>query len=105
MLCKATEGLCLSTDAPAAKFGGQAVVRLLEGIQANSGSFHQLPIGPVGAQLALNDDNWAYAVEAAIGKRIFNSFIVHDFHDMNVLKVNLLDPADLTPFVRLLFSH
>ena len=69
-------------------FGGQAVITLLESIRANSRRFHRPPIGPVGSFLALEEDRWAYAVEQAIGGKIFNSFLVHDKHDSDPLKVS-----------------
>lgn len=53
-----------------------------------AGRFHKKPIGPIGANLSLQDEKWALAVEVAIGSA-FNTFVVHDFADQATLKVSL----------------
>ena len=68
------------------KFGGQNVPQLLKAIERNIKRFHRPPIGPIGSLLSLDDDQYALAVEAAIG-RSFNQFIVHSHEDMELLKV------------------
>lgn len=59
-----------------------------------AGRFHKNPIGPIGANLSLQDQKWALAVEVAIGSA-FNTFVVHDFADQATLKVCIapLPPA------------
>ena len=53
-----------------------------------AGRFHQPPIGPIGSKLTLQDDKWARAVEASIG-RALSTFVVHDFADQGTLRVSL----------------
>lgn len=53
-----------------------------------AGRFHKKPIGPIGANLSLQDEKWALAVEVAVGSA-FNTFVVHDFADQATLKVCL----------------
>ena len=57
-----------------------------------AGRFHRKPIGPIGASLSLQDENWALAVEVAVGSA-FNTFVVHDFADQATLKVYLACPS------------
>lgn len=53
-----------------------------------AGRFHKNPIGPIGANLSLQDEKWALAVEVAIGSAC-NTFVVHDFADQATLKVSI----------------
>ena len=40
-------------------FGGDAAMQLAEGIKEHAKQFHQMPIGPLGYHLALNDGRYA----------------------------------------------
>ena len=59
---------------------------LVQLVKANSRSFKHLPIGPIGAQLSLQDDIWATAAEASIGQ-CFNDWIVDNPRDHGALTV------------------
>ena len=69
-------------------FGGPQVKRLLESIAASvrQRKFDRPPIGPIGSLVALTDERYAFAVEAAIG-RGFDGYIVHSNRDMRTLYV------------------
>ena len=45
------------------------------------GKFHQLPRGPIGANIKLRDGRWSVAVEKCIGPGLLCGFSVNDFHD------------------------
>lgn len=76
------------TETPTLAFGGDRLPALLKAIASSQRKFSRPPIGPIGAHLSLEDDHWAVAVEASIGS-IFDSFIVHNHPDMQLLKVLL----------------
>jgi len=45
------------------------------------GRFHQMPRGPIGANIKLKDGQWAVAVEKCISPGLLCGFCVNDFHD------------------------
>lgn len=67
-------------------FGGDIVLRLLRVVEEHHREFTRPPLGPIGAHVALiGDDNWAIALEAAIG-RLLSAFIVTNHKDMLLLR-------------------
>ncbi|XP_065871539.1 structural maintenance of chromosomes protein 6B-like isoform X2 [Euphorbia lathyris] len=67
-------------------FGGEKVIHLLQLIERYHQRFNKPPIGPIGAHLALRDDDrWALAVENALGK-LLNAFIVTNHKDSLLLR-------------------
>ncbi|CAI0380925.1 unnamed protein product [Linum tenue] len=67
-------------------FGGGKVLQLLRAIENHRHQFKRPPIGPIGANMALaNDDRWALAVDCALGK-LLNAFIVTNHSDSVLLK-------------------
>jgi len=74
-----------SRDLVDAERFGRGYNLLLKKIEMNASSFHELPVGPIGLYLELTDPQWSIAVEAAVGK-ILGNFILHDEHDMQVLR-------------------
>lgn len=67
---------------------GENIVKTKKIIENNKSRFNRVPIGPVGDYIKLRDDEeeWAPAVELAIGKQNLLSFIVHDSHDFHTLQ-------------------
>ncbi|WCJ36463.1 structural maintenance of chromosomes 6A [Euphorbia peplus] len=67
-------------------FGGNKVIDLLQSIERYHQRFNKPPIGPIGAHLALiEDDRWGLAVENALGK-LLNAFIVTNHKDSLLLR-------------------
>eukprot|EP00249_Psilotum_nudum_P022184 c28410_g1_i1 orf=301-3471(+) len=67
-------------------FGGDSVLRLLQIIERHHQKFKKPPLGPIGAHVALTgDDNWAFALEVAIGK-LLNAFVVTCHEDLLILR-------------------
>ena len=67
-------------------FGGDAGLKLAQLVRSNTRHFRHMPIGPIGAQLSLQDDRWATAAEAAIGAAL-NDWVVDNRQDFAVLDV------------------
>uniref|UniRef100_A0A7S1SHS8 RecF/RecN/SMC N-terminal domain-containing protein n=1 Tax=Tetraselmis chuii TaxID=63592 RepID=A0A7S1SHS8_9CHLO len=63
----------------------EQIKKLLSAISGQATLFHYPPVGPIGQHLAISDERWAVAVQAAIGP-LFGKFIVHNNHDADVLR-------------------
>ncbi|KAK9808932.1 hypothetical protein WJX72_006569 [[Myrmecia] bisecta] len=69
-------------ESPITAFGGPNMLRLKALIDRDiqAGRFARPPVGPIGSLLALQDERWAKAVEAAVGNA-FSQFVVHTLAD------------------------
>ncbi|KAN0038923.1 hypothetical protein ACTA71_001115 [Dictyostelium dimigraforme] len=60
---------------------GKGMTDFLNKIQANRRMFSKLPIGPVGLNLKIKNENWAFAIESAITKLTLKNFLVYSIPD------------------------
>lgn len=70
-----------------ARFGREAprLAQLIESAVAQN-RFHRRPRGPIGAAITIKDDRWGLAIESALGGNLLRGYMVHDFHDNQVLE-------------------
>ncbi|KAI3431453.1 hypothetical protein D9Q98_004505 [Chlorella vulgaris] len=97
-----------SQAAPLAKFGGHGAVELDAAVKAavRQGRFRHPPL-LIGSQLALSDDRWALAVEAAIGRQL-SQWVVDNMSDATTIKglcSRLQQPPQGFSVVVMSFSH
>ncbi|KAN0019793.1 hypothetical protein ACTFIU_003015 [Dictyostelium citrinum] len=60
---------------------GKGMTDFLHKIEASRRAFSKLPIGPVGLNLKIKNENWAFAIESAISKATLKNFLVFSIPD------------------------
>eukprot|EP00884_Botryococcus_braunii_P004090 jgi/Botrbrau1/13682/Bobra.0378s0013.1 len=68
-----------------AMFGGRHVLKFCTAVQQQLHRFHRAPIGPIGYYLTLKDAQWSKVVSGALNANL-DFFLVHDRHDLEILK-------------------
>jgi structural maintenance of chromosomes protein 6 len=63
----------------------QNMPAVLDEIRRRSRSFHELPLGPLGASVQIKKEKWADICENLFGRNL-NGFLVCDYHDATIMR-------------------
>lgn len=65
---------------------GRDIAELCDIVKRKANDFNRPPIGPIGQYVKVRKQEWAPAMEAAIGQRNLLTFLVHNSHDARLLE-------------------